>query len=147
MRAAFARPVSKAGRLSLPFVAPGESCVTHAPSALHRGRWLYAGCFRISLACSVEQPFRPEVAAQGDDGAPDERDPRVVPDRLVRQQAAQGLDDRRERLVLGEPAQPGRQGVGRDKPTTKERQEYQWHGQVARRLDALAQLAERDAEP
>ena len=46
----------------------------------------------------------------------------------AQQQSAHGLDERGERLVLGEPAQPGRHRVGGDEPAAEERQEHQGHG-------------------
>jgi hypothetical protein len=50
----------------------------------------------------VQRPG-PQVGQRRDADAPADRHDRVVPDRAADQQSADGLDDRGERLVLGEP--------------------------------------------
>src|SRR5215467_13873697 len=60
----------------------------------------------------VVQGPGPEEPGQCDAGAPGNGDDGVVPDGGAEQQAPQGLDDGRERLVLGEPAHAGRHGGG-----------------------------------
>ena len=87
------------------------------------------------------------VAAEADDGAPGDGEHAAVADRGAQEQPAERLHDRRERLVLGEPAQAGRHRVGGDEPAAEERQQEQEHRQVARGLDALADHAERDRQP
>ena len=64
------------------------------------------------------------------------------------EEAAHRLDDRRERLVLGEPGQPGRAGTpSGTNPLPRKGRKQQEHRQVARRLDALADQAEGDRQP
>src|SRR5215831_4443947 len=71
---------------------------------------------------AVEQGSGPEEPGQRDSGAPGNGDDGVAPDGGAEQQAPQGLDDRGERLVLGEPAHPGRHGGGRHEGAADERQ-------------------------
>ena len=70
-----------------------------------------------------------------------------LPTGAADEQSADGLGDRGERLVLGELAQPGRQGGGGDEAAAEERQQGEEHRGVAGRLDALGGQAERDGEP
>ena len=51
---------------------------------------------------------REGVGDDEDADAPGEGDPDVVADRLLGEQGADGVDDRGDRLVLGEPRAPGR---------------------------------------
>src|SRR6266511_593637 len=115
--------------------------------AASRGPDGAAGARALMCRIAVEQCLRPEVSGQCDAGAPGEGDHRVVSDRGAHQQSPQRLDDRGEGLVFGEPAQPGRHGVGGDEPAAEERQEHQGRGKAARALDALGHHAERDRQP
>ncbi len=49
----------------------------------------------------------PQVPEQGEEAAPGDGEDRAVADRGPQQQPPQRVDDRREGLVLGEPAYPG----------------------------------------
>jgi hypothetical protein len=56
----------------------------------------------------------PQVANQGKDDAPGNSEDRAVTHRGHKPQSPQGVDDRREGLVLGEPAYPNRHRVRAD---------------------------------
>ncbi len=56
----------------------------------------------------------PQVANQGKDDAPGNSEDRAVTHQGPQQQSLQGVDDRREGLVLGEPAYPNRHRVRAD---------------------------------
>src|SRR6266542_2815805 len=102
---------------------------------------------RLAYGIAVVELPGPEEADQGDGGAPGDGDDCAVADRGAQQQPSQRLDDGGERLVLREPAQPGRHRVSGDEPAAEERQEHQRHGQVAGGLDGLGHHAQRDAQP
>ena len=73
--------------------------------------------------------------------APADRQHPGVADRRAEQEAAHGLDQRRERLVLGEPARPsGIDSVG-TKPLLRNGRRTRNIGQVARGLDAVRRPA------
>jgi hypothetical protein len=76
----------------------------------------------------------PTYAASAMPIAPGDRDLRAVADRRAEQQSARRLDDRREGLVLGEPAHAGGHRVGGDEGAADEGQELDQQRRVARRL-------------
>src|SRR2546421_12959003 len=77
--------------------SPHSSAVTLIGAAAARSAYLPNGVAVIYRSC-------PEVANQGEDDAPGDGEDRAVADRSSQQQPAQRVDDRREGLVLGEPA-------------------------------------------
>src|SRR5690606_29947532 len=60
-----------------------------------------------------EEPATPEEAPEQDQQTPAERPPRPGAELGAHQQAADGLDDRGQRLVLGERPEPGRHRLHR----------------------------------
>jgi phenylacetate-CoA ligase len=81
---------------------------------------------------AVEEQRRAGRGHQQDAAAPDERDPQPRAGRLAEQQRTHGFGDRRDRLVGGEPAQPGRHGADRHERAARVRDEHQEHGGVRR---------------
>src|SRR5215472_10625398 len=79
--------------------------------------------FMMSPGTAPERGAGPQVADQRDRGAPTEREVHVVPDRCAGQQRAEGLHDRRERLVLPEPADAAWHRVCRNECAGQERQQ------------------------
>src|SRR5664279_1974801 len=76
---------------------------------------------------AVEHRPRPQVPGHADGDTPGGGDDGAVADRCTHQQPPQCVDDRREGLVLSEPADPcGHRGQG-DERTADERQQEQRH--------------------
>ena len=72
--------------------------------------------FRVGCPAPVVEADRPQVAGQRDGSAPGDSRDGVGTDRAAGEQAPDGLDDRRERLVLSELAQAGGRVEIRTKP-------------------------------
>jgi len=81
----------------------------------HRRKYTRCGAVFPGVPPSLCLPYgvavvdrsRPEVPDQGEANAPGDGEDRAVADRGAQQQPPQRVDDRREGLVLGEPAYPG----------------------------------------
>ena len=90
---------------------------------------------------------REGVRSQEEADAPGQRDPDVGADGLLREQAADRVDDRRDRLVLGEGAHRAGHRRGEDERRADERQEDQRVGERARPVDGLRRQAGDDGQP
>src|SRR6266545_4254374 len=85
-------PIHDGGRRSV-----WEACPAPLRRCAGLSRELRLGCRGPGVA--VEGRASPQVADQGDDGAPGDGEDRAAADGGAQQQAPQRLDDRRERLV------------------------------------------------
>src|SRR5690606_23614728 len=110
------------------------------------------GALRRDRPASTGDP--PTVCRQGeevrhheDPDAPRERDPDVGADGVLGEQAPDGVDDRRHRLVLGEPRHGGRHAVGRYERRADERQEDERVRERARTADGLRRQSRDPGEP
>jgi hypothetical protein len=97
------------------------------PDLVQDAPTVFIGCAFIGKGsmrrATVEHRPRPEVPGQCDADTPGECDDGAVADRCTHQQSPQRVDDRREGLVLSEPADPAGHRVQGDERTADEWQE------------------------
>src|ERR1019366_8386565 len=96
---------------------------------------------------AVEHGPRPQVPGQRDGDTPGDGDDGAVANRCTHQQPPQRVDDRREGLVLSEPADPTGHRGQRDERTADEWQEEQRHHHIAGCLGSLGHQAESNRQP
>ena len=88
-----------------------------------------------------------DVGQDEDAEAPGKSDPDVAADRLLGEQVLDRVDDRRDRLVLGEGPHGTRHGVRWDEGRADERQEDQRVGESGGTLHGLRREAGDDGDP
>src|SRR5690606_30745358 len=115
-------------------VPPGSSALPAEPPA---GLAVPAG----------EHPRRPDEPDHTEPQAPGQGDDGRTPDLGAHEQPADRLGHRRERLVLGELAQPGGHGVGGDQAAAEEGQQDERQRQIARALRVRRDQAHTDRDP
>src|SRR5262249_36077405 len=93
-----------------------------------RFRWRTTPSVGGGCPAAVVEADGPEVAGEGDAGAPGDGGDRGRANGAAGEQAADGLGDRGEGLGFGELAQPCREGGGGDERAGQERQQGEEHG-------------------
>src|SRR6478752_3218754 len=107
-------------------------------------RWMaYAGSGELAAVGA----HRERVGDEEEPDAPGQGDPAVAADRLLLEDAADGVDDRGDRLVLGEPLDGAGHALGRHEGRADEGQEDQWVGEPADAVDGLGREARDHREP
>lgn len=92
---------------------------------------------QVLLHFSSVDRHRDAVGADEGTDAPRDGDPDVAADRLIREQAADRVDDGCCRLVLREPSHGSWHGVRRDERRAEKREEDQRVGERGRPIDGL----------
>jgi len=82
-------------------------------------------CFHVISSVLLIRPYREKVRNSHDAETPGKRNPQFAPDRITRKQRADGIDDRRHRLMLRKGTHHRRHRLRRHKRRADERQEDQ----------------------